>query len=95
LFLQRQRANIAATMRLPYFLSALVALVPTVTAQTVFPKAPGLTFLYSLNCTLGESLAVGNVPDGNRVVIPITGGTFSGPRISGNSFLLLPMQNNV
>ncbi|KAK4446115.1 hypothetical protein QBC34DRAFT_271774, partial [Podospora aff. communis PSN243] len=54
-----------------------------VTAQTAVPKVPGLTFLYSLNCTLGESLAVGNVPDGNRVVIPITGGTFSGPRISG------------
>ncbi|KAK4665143.1 uncharacterized protein QC763_510980 [Podospora pseudopauciseta] len=47
------------------------------------PRAPGLTFLYSLNCTLGASLPVGAGPNGNRVVIPITGGSFKGPRLSG------------
>ncbi|KAK4040423.1 hypothetical protein C8A01DRAFT_15704 [Parachaetomium inaequale] len=47
------------------------------------PKAPGLTYLYSLNCTLGVSLPVGAGPHGTRTVIPIVGGTFSGPRMSG------------
>jgi len=73
-------------MHLPFVLSALGSLfVAVATAQAAVPKTPGLTFLYSLNCTLGDSLPVGDVPDGNRVVIPITGGTFSGPRISGSS----------
>ncbi|KAM7192063.1 Uncharacterized protein family UPF0311 [Naviculisporaceae sp. PSN 640] len=49
----------------------------------LFAATPSLSFLYTLNCTLGESLAVGNVPNGNRVVIPITGGVFAGPKISG------------
>ncbi|KAK1830943.1 hypothetical protein QBC39DRAFT_233231, partial [Podospora conica] len=47
------------------------------------PKTPKLTFLYSLNCTLGQSLDVGPSPVGTRVVIPITGGTFAGPKIKG------------
>ncbi|KAK4203128.1 hypothetical protein QBC40DRAFT_337786 [Triangularia verruculosa] len=51
-------------------------------AQTT-PQSPGLTFLYSLNCTLGSALSVGAGPNGNRVVIPITGGSFKGPRLSG------------
>ncbi|KAK0724996.1 hypothetical protein B0H67DRAFT_507578, partial [Lasiosphaeris hirsuta] len=44
---------------------------------------PGLTHLYSLNCTLGTPLQVGPGPHGTRVVLPITGGTFAGPRLSG------------
>jgi len=72
-------------MHLPSLLIALLPAVNLATAQTPVPKAPGLTFLYSLNCTLGESLAVGKGPEGDRVVIPITGGTFSGPRINGIS----------
>jgi hypothetical protein len=47
------------------------------------PAAPSLTYLYSLNCTLGASLDVGGGPHGSRVVIPITGGTFSGPKLKG------------
>lgn len=54
------------------------------------PKTPKLTFLYSLNCTLGPSLDVGATPVGSRVVIPITGGTFSGPKLSGTSPPLSP-----
>ena len=47
------------------------------------PAPPGLTYLYSLNCTLAASLPVGAGPHGTRTVIPIVGGTFSGPRMSG------------
>ncbi|KAL2268046.1 hypothetical protein VTJ83DRAFT_2892 [Remersonia thermophila] len=60
----------------------LVLLAVTALAQNT-PTPPGLTFLYSLNCTLGAAYSVGSGPHGNRVVIPITGGTFKGPRLSG------------
>lgn len=49
------------------------------------PTSPGLNFLYSLNCTLGTAINVGTGPRGSRVVIPITGGTFSGPKLKGMS----------
>jgi feruloyl esterase len=51
------------------------------TAQQ-FPQ-PTLKFLYTENGTLGEPWTVGDTGFGNRVVVPITGGTFSGPRMSG------------
>jgi hypothetical protein len=47
------------------------------------PKAPGLTYLYSCNATLGTTISYGAGPRGTRVAIPITGGTFSGPRLKG------------
>lgn len=55
------------------------------------PAAPGLTYLYSLNCTLANPIQVGRGPHGTRVVIPITGGTFSGPKMSGTSLPALIM----
>lgn len=61
-------------------------------APPAAPKTPKLTFLYSLNCTLGPSLDVGATPVGSRVVIPITGGTFSGPKLTGTSPTPLPTQ---
>lgn len=64
-----------------YFL----ALVGLGVGQTEPPAAPGLTFLYSLNCTLGAPIPVGKGPHGTRLVIPIVGGSFSGPRLSGRS----------
>lgn len=51
--------------------------------QAATPKTPSLTFLYSCNVTLGAAIDVGAGPRGRRNVIPITGGTFSGPRLSG------------
>ncbi|EAQ92020.1 hypothetical protein CHGG_00255 [Chaetomium globosum CBS 148.51] len=64
------------------FLGLLLASVTSI-ASAATPAAPGLTYLYSLNCTLGQALPVGAGPHGTRTVIPITGGTFSGPRLSG------------
>ena len=51
------------------------------------PKAPGLTYLYSSNVTLGTTIDYGTGPKGSRVAIPITGGTFSGPKLKGVSKL--------
>ncbi|CAJ2514035.1 Uu.00g021540.m01.CDS01 [Anthostomella pinea] len=48
------------------------------------PAPPGLAYLYTVNVTLGDAIDVGLGPKGTRIVIPITGGTFSGPKLSGN-----------
>lgn len=47
------------------------------------PAPPSLTFLYSLNATLDAGIDVGRGPKGTRTVIPITGGEFKGPKLSG------------
>ncbi|KAL2165661.1 hypothetical protein VTG60DRAFT_4065 [Thermothelomyces hinnuleus] len=66
------------------FLGLLLGLAASAAAADT-PAAPGLTYLYSLNCTLGQALPVGAGPHGTRTVIPITGGTFSGPRLSADT----------
>ncbi|KAK0742574.1 hypothetical protein B0T21DRAFT_133296 [Apiosordaria backusii] len=55
------------------------------------PKAPFLTHLCSVNCTLGDAVLVGSGPRGIRVVIPILNGTFTGPRLRGT---ILPIGAN-
>jgi len=47
------------------------------------PKKPGLTYLYTVNITGGTPYDVGPGPYGDRVVVPIVSGTFSGPKMSG------------
>ena len=47
------------------------------------PEAPGLTFLAELSVTVAEPIDVGPTPEGHRRVIPITGGTVSGPVLNG------------
>ena len=54
-------------------------------AHSTNPKPPSLTYLYSANITVGTPIPIGNVPLGTRVVIPVTGGSFSGPKLSGMS----------
>jgi hypothetical protein len=44
------------------------------------PKAPGLTYLYTVNITGGEAAFVGQGPRGFRIVVPIIKGSFSGPK---------------
>ncbi|KAK4212245.1 hypothetical protein QBC37DRAFT_425304 [Rhypophila decipiens] len=47
------------------------------------PKPPGTTYLYTVNITGGATYPVGPGPYGNRLVVPILNGTFSGPRLKG------------
>ncbi|KAH8691760.1 hypothetical protein GQ44DRAFT_780221 [Phaeosphaeriaceae sp. PMI808] len=48
------------------------------------PVAPKLTLLYSMDALLGERFSLGPIPTGQeRIVIPIIGGTFSGPLLNG------------
>jgi uncharacterized protein DUF3237 len=48
---------------------------------------PRLTKVYRLEATLDQSLDLGEIAQGHRRIVPLTGGTFSGPEINGK---LLP-----
>ena len=44
---------------------------------------PRLTPVYRLEATLGEPLDLGDTAEGHRRIVPLTGGAFTGPEISG------------
>jgi len=44
---------------------------------------PRLTPVYRLEATLGAPLELGETVQGHRRIVPLTGGTFTGPEISG------------
>ena len=46
-------------------------------------QAPDLEYVCQLDVALGNAFSIGPTSKGNRMVIPITGGTFSGPRMKG------------
>jgi hypothetical protein len=48
---------------------------------------PSLTRVYRLEATVGEPLDLGHVVQGRRRIVPLTGGTFTGPELNGT---LLP-----
>ncbi len=60
---------------------ALLAAGPAIAAEAP-PPAP-TTFVFEENAGLGPVVVVGQTPLGRRQAIPITGGTFAGPGISG------------
>lgn len=54
------------------------------TTNTTDPQPPTMTLLYRMEAKLGERFSLGPVPNGQeRIVIPIVGGTFEGPKLSG------------
>jgi hypothetical protein len=46
-----------------------------------------LTRVYRLEATVGEALELGEIAEGRRRIVPLTGGTFTGPELNGK---LLP-----
>ena len=57
---------------------------PTSTRASLFQLPdPRLTPVYRLEATLGEPLDLGDVVQGHRRLVAQTGGTFTGPEISG------------
>lgn len=44
---------------------------------------PRLTKVLRLEASVGEALEVGNVAQGRRRIVPLTGGTFAGPELNG------------
>ncbi len=47
------------------------------------PFEPSLRFLYTSSVEVGNPMVVGSTPFGERRIIPILGGSFAGPRLSG------------
>jgi hypothetical protein len=72
-------------MRRKLFLFVVAALLSlSAQSQTTPPeKTPGTEFVMQLKVSLGQAYTVGETPQGRRTVIPITGGTFEGPRLKG------------
>jgi muconolactone delta-isomerase len=62
---------------------------PTAAKATISNKLPDprLTKVYRLEATLGQPLDLGDIAQGHRRIVPLTGGTFTGPEINGK---LLP-----
>src|SRR6476619_4978942 len=48
---------------------------------------PRLTLIYRLEATLAPPLDLGETAQGHRRIVPLTGGTFTGPELNGT---LLP-----
>ena len=44
---------------------------------------PRLTRVYRLEATLGQPLDLGEIVQGHRRIVPLTGGTFTGPELNG------------
>jgi len=59
----------------------------SIKAQNIVPPSasdtPNLEYVMQLYVTLEPQYTVGEVPHGKRVVIPITGGIFEGPKLKG------------
>jgi hypothetical protein len=49
------------------------------------PAKPGLTYLYSATFSGSAPIDFGTTPLGNLTFTGLTGGTFSGPRLNGQS----------
>jgi hypothetical protein len=62
-------------------LSVLLALCTLI--SNAQGKAPELEFALQLKVTIGEAYGIENTQHGRRTVIPITGGTFEGPKLKG------------
>ena len=48
---------------------------------------PSMTRVFRLDATLGEPLELGDIARGKRRIVPLSGGTFTGPELNGT---LLP-----
>ena len=65
-------------------IAVLLAFTLNAGAQVEVPKdTPQLEFALQLKVTLGEAYSCGETQHGRRTIIPITGGTFEGPKIKG------------
>ena len=67
-----------------YLVLALPLMAQSNGNQVLKPDArPGYEFVFTLLVDCDAAYTVGDVPGGRRVVIPIRGGTFMGPRLQG------------
>ena len=70
-------------MRLALDFWLTIASAVLVAAQAA-PKVPGFNYLFTVNITMGLSIAIGSGPkDSTRGVFPVSGGKFAGPKLNG------------
>ena len=62
---------------------ALTGAAPAAAWAADPPPSPPVTFVFEETASLAPAVVVGQTPLGRRQAIPITGGIFSGPGISG------------
>ncbi len=66
----------------------LLAIAPFLAAAWgTSPDPPSLTFLYTVNITFPAPIAISPT----RQAIPVTGGSFAGPRLNGKHTPLVPV----
>ncbi|KAL5117240.1 hypothetical protein ACEQ8H_004799 [Pleosporales sp. CAS-2024a] len=64
--------------------AAMMAGTGTTAQEAAAPTPPTMNLLYRMACDLGERIAIDSPPYGQmRMAIPIIGGTFKGPNMSG------------
>lgn len=74
------RAAIAACLM---GLACVSSAAPVGAPQGEAPPPPALTYAFSVTATVGAPVEQGEVDGGRRRFIPITGGTVTGPRLTG------------
>lgn len=71
-------------MRLFYALTTAIATLTQFAMAEDEALPPKLTLLYRMSADLADGIPIENIPGGkSRTIIPIIGGTFKGPRLSG------------
>lgn len=64
-------------------ISTILLLACIAARASEIDDTPKMQFIMELSVNIGSPLQVGDTGKGNRTIIPITGGTFSGPQIKG------------
>jgi hypothetical protein len=77
-------------MLFSWIATATFGVVAAVAQSFSQPHAPTLTYLYTLTALLDPSIEIGEGAYGQRVAIPIIGGTFKGPRLNGKLSQYVP-----
>ncbi len=74
-----------AEVKMPFLSLLVLSLAATCLARPAAdPKPPNLAYLFSVNLTLPGPVSIGSGPRGIRAFFPIAGGSFAGPKLSGN-----------
>ena len=60
-----------------------VAANPVLFNRAARPNPPSVTLLFSANLTIADPIVIGQTPFGEELVVPVTGGAFSGPNLKG------------
>lgn len=70
--------------------ASAAAVNPVLKARAASPKPPTLTLLFSANLTIADPIVIGQTPFGEQVIVQVTGGAFSGPKLAGAPRTSLP-----